>query len=180
MAGDIGATVKLKNTNNGDTLNEKDIHYKFGKIQYPNPRFRTAVRAVNTSDEEKLAEILQRIHQEDPTFLVEYSKELKQMIISGQGEFHLNTMKWRIEHNDKLEIEFYPPRIPYRETITKYAYADYRHKKQSGGAGQFGEVHLVIEPYTEGMPAQPCTRSMAWIVKISVKDTEVVELPWGR
>ena len=86
MAGDIGATVKLKNTNNGDTLNEKDVHYKFGKIQYPNPRFRTAVRAVNTSDEEKLAEILQRIHQEDPTFLVEYSKELKQMIISGQGE----------------------------------------------------------------------------------------------
>ena len=179
MAGDIGATVKLKNTNNGDTLNEKDVHYKFGKIQYPNPRFRTAVKAVNTSDEEKLAEVLQRIHQEDPTFLVEYSKELKQMIISGQGEFHLNTMKWRIEHNDKLEIEFYPPRIPYRETITKYAYADYRHKKQSGGAGQFGEVHLVIEPYTEGMPAPTMYKINGVDSKISVKDTEVVELPWG-
>ncbi len=123
-------------------------------------------RAANTSDEEKLAEVLQRIHQEDPTFLVEYSKELKQMIISGQGEFHLNTMKWRIEHNDKLEIEFYPPRIPYRETITKYAYADYRHRKQSGGAGQFGEVHLVIEPYARrACPPRPCTRSTASIAK---------------
>ena len=179
MAGDIGATVKLKNTNNGDTLNEKDVHYKFGKIQYPNPRFKTAVKAVNTGDEEKLAEILQRIHQEDPTFLVEYSKELKQMIISGQGEFHLNTMKWRIEHNDKLEIEFYPPRIPYRETITKYAYADYRHKKQSGGAGQFGEVHLVIEPYTEGMPDPTMYKINGVDSKISVKDKEVIDLPWG-
>ena len=101
------------------------------------------------------------------------------MIISGQGEFHLNTMKWRIEHNDKLEIEFYPPRIPYRETITKYAYADYRHKKQSGGAGQFGEVHLVIEPYTEGMPAPTMYKINGVDSKISVKDTEVVELPWG-
>ena len=138
MAGDIGATVKLKNTGNGDTLNTKDCDYQFARIVYPNPRFRTAVKAVNNSDDEKLAEVLQRIHQEDPTFNVEYSKELKQMIISGQGEFHLNTMKWRIEHNDKIEIEFIPPKIPYRETITKYSYADYRHKKQSGGAGQFG------------------------------------------
>ena len=101
------------------------------------------------------------------------------MIISGQGEFHLNTMKWRIEHNDKLEIEFYPTRIPYRETITKYAYADYRHKKQSGGAGQFGEVHLVIDPYTEGMPAPTMYKIIGVDSKISVKDTEVVELPWG-
>ena len=93
------------------------------------------------------------------------------MIISGQGEFHLNTMKWRIEHNDKLEIEFYPPRIPYRETITKYAYADYRHKKQSGGAGQFGEVHLVIEPYTEGMPAPTMYKINGVDSKISFEST---------
>ena len=179
MAGDIGATVKLKNTANGDTLNEKDHAYKFASIVYPNPRFRTAVRAVNNSDDEKLAEILQRIHQEDPTFNVEYSKELKQMIISGQGEFHLNTMKWRIEHNDKINIEFYAPKIPYRETITKYAYADYRHKKQSGGAGQFGEVHLVIEPYTEGMP-EPTTYKINNVdSKMTIKDKEVTELPWG-
>ncbi len=146
-AGDIGATVKLKGTKNGDTLNSKECDYVFPGIKYPNSRFRTAVRAVKKADEEKMAEVLYRMHEEDPSLLVEYSKELKQMILSGQGEFHLNTMKWRIEHNDKIPIEFYAPKIPYRETITKYAQADYRHKKQSGGAGQFGEVHMVIEPY---------------------------------
>ena len=179
MAGDIGATVKLKNTANGDTLNEKDHAYKFAPIVYPNPRFRSAVRAVNSGDDEKLAEVLQRFHQEDPTFNVEYSKELKQMIVSGQGEFHLNTMKWRVEHNDKIDIEYYPPKIPYRETITKYAYADYRHKKQSGGAGQFGEVHLVIEPYTEGMPEPTSYKINGADSKMTVKDKEVVDLPWG-
>ena len=179
MAGDIGATVKLKNSGNGDTLNDKEHAYRFAPIEYPNPRFRTAVRAVNSGEDEKLAEVLQRTHQEDPTFLVEYSKELKQMIISGQGEFHLQTMKWRVEHNDKIEIEYYAPKIPYRETITKYAYADYRHKKQSGGAGQFGEVHLVVEPYTEGMP-EPTTYKINGVdSKMTVKDKEVFDLPWG-
>lgn len=127
-AGDIGATVKLKNTRNGDTLNEKDCNYKFPLIKYPESRFRTAVRAVNKGDDEKMAEVLNRMHEEDPSLLVEYSKELKQLILSGQGEFHLNTMKWRIEHNDKVAIEFVVPKIPYRETITKFAQAEYRHK----------------------------------------------------
>ena len=178
-AGDIGATVKLKGTKNGDTLNDKDCDYVYPEIVYPNSRFRTAVRAVNKADEEKMAEVLYRMHEEDPSLLVEYSKELKQMILSGQGEFHLNTMKWRIEHNDKIQIEFYAPRIPYRETITKYAQADYRHKKQSGGAGQFGEVHMVIEPYEEGMP-DPTTYKIGGVdSKISVKGKEVYDLPWG-
>ncbi|MDR2414337.1 MAG: elongation factor G [Odoribacteraceae bacterium] len=179
MAGDIGATVKLKNTGNGDTLNEKEVDYKFARIVYPEARYRAAVRAVNTSDDEKLSEVLQRVHQEDPSFNVEYSKELKQIIVSGQGEFHLNTMKWRVERNDKIEIEYYAPRVPYRETITKQARADYRHKKQSGGAGQFGEVHLVIEPYTEGAP-DPVTYKINGVdTKISIRDKEEHELPWG-
>ena len=178
-AGDIGATVKLKGTKNGDTLNSKDCDYVFPEIVYPNPRFRTAVRAVNKADEEKMAEVLYRMHEEDPSLLVEYSKELKQMILAGQGEFHLNTMKWRIEHNDKIPIEFYAPRIPYRETITKYAQADYRHKKQSGGAGQFGEVHMVIEPYEEGMP-EPTSYKIGGVdSKMSVKSKEEYDLPWG-
>jgi elongation factor G len=179
MAGDIGATVKLKNSGNGDTLNEKDVDYKFARIVYPEARYRSAVRAVNASEDEKLSEVLQRIHQEDPSFNVEYSKELKQIIVSGQGEFHLNTMKWRVEHNDKIEIEYYAPRVPYRETITKQARADYRHKKQSGGAGQFGEVHLVIEPHVEGAP-DPITYKINGVdTKISIRDKEEQELPWG-
>ena len=178
-AGDLGATVKLKGTRNGDTLNEKDCDYVFPGIKYPNSRFRTAVRAVNKGDEEKMAEVLYRMHEEDPSLLVEYSKELKQMILSGQGEFHLNTMKWRIEHNDKIQIEFYAPKIPYQETITKYAQADYRHKKQSGGAGQFGEVHMVIEPYEEGMP-EPTTYKIGGVdSKMSIKGKEEYDLPWG-
>lgn len=178
-AGDIGATVKLKSTRNGDTLNEKDCNYKFPGIKYPEPRFRTAIRAVNKADDEKAAELLNRMHEEDPSLLVAYSKELKQLILSGQGEFHLNTMKWRIEHNDKVPIEFVVPKIPYRETITKYAQADYRHKKQSGGAGQFGEVHMVVEPYTEGMP-DPVSYKIGGVdTKMSVKGKEVNDLPWG-
>lgn len=178
-AGDIGAAVKLKNTRNGSTLNAKECEFKFPGIKYPNSRYRTAVRAVNKADEEKMAEVLYRMHEEDPSLLVEYSKELKQLILSGQGEFHLNTMKWRMEHNDKIAVEFYAPRIPYRETITKYAQADYRHKKQSGGAGQFGEVHLVIEPYEEGMP-DPVTYKIGGVdSKMSVKGKEICELPWG-
>lgn len=178
-AGDIGATVKLKNTRNGDTLNEKDCNYKFPQIKYPEPRFRTAVRAVNKGDDEKMAEVLNRMHEEDPSLLVEYSKELKQLILSGQGEFHLNTMKWRIEHNDKVAIEFVVPKIPYRETITKFAQAEYRHKKQSGGAGQFGEVHMVIEPYVEGMP-EPTSYKIGGVdSKMSIKGKEEYDLPWG-
>lgn len=178
-AGDIGAAVKLKNTKNNNTLNEKDCDYKFNAITYPNAKYRTAIKAANESDEEKLAEILYRIHEEDPSINVEYSKELKQMIVSGQGEFHINTMKWRIEHNDKLEVEFFPPKIPYRETITKAAQSDYRHKKQSGGSGQFGEVHLIIEPYEEGMEEPTTYRIGGQEYRMNVRNKEEVPLPWG-
>ncbi len=178
-AGDIGATVKLKDTRTGHTLNDKGCEYQFGSITYPNPKFRRAIRPQNEADAEKLSEILTRMHEEDPTWVVEQSKELKQTIVQGQGDFHLRTLKWRIENNDKLMIEFLEPKIPYRETITKNARADYRHKKQSGGAGQFGEVHLIVEPYYEGMPAPETFRFNGQEFKISVRDTQEVALDWG-
>jgi len=178
-AGDIGATVKLKNSKNNHTLNGKGATHQFSAIEYPEAKFRTAIRAENEADEERLAEILHRIHEEDPSIKIEHSKELKQTIVSGQGEFHINTLKWRIEHNDKLNIELYPPKIPYRETITKIAKADYRHKKQSGGSGQFGEVHMIIEPYFEDMPEPTVYKVNGHDIKVNVRKKEEVELPWG-
>jgi elongation factor G len=179
VAGDIGATVKLKETRTGNTLNSKGCDYDFQDISYPAPKYRRAIRAASESDEEKLSEILTRMHEEDPTWIIEQSKELKQTIIHGQGEFHLRTLKWRIENNDKIAIDFKEPKIPYRETITKTARADYRHKKQSGGAGQFGEVHMIIEPYIEGVPVPEIYRFGGQEHKISVRDTQEIKLDWG-
>ena len=178
-AGDIGATVKLKDVRTGNTLDAKDCDYRFDFIRFPEPKYRRAIRPVTESDAEKLMGILTRMHEEDPTWVIEQSKELKQTILSGQGEFHLRTLKWRVENNDKLPIIFEEPRIPYRETITKAARADYRHKKQSGGAGQFGEVHLIIEPYTEGMPAPDTYKFGNQEYKMSVRDTQEIPLAWG-
>lgn len=152
QAGDIGATVKLKDVKTGNTLNGKDCYNKFNFIKYPNSRYTRAIKPLNEADTEKMMSILNRMREEDPTWVIEQSKELRQTLVHGQGEFHLRTLKWRLENNEKLMIKYEEPRIPYRETITKAARADYRHKKQSGGAGQFGEVHLIIEPYKEGMP----------------------------
>ncbi len=179
VAGDIGATVKLKDTRTGNTLNVKGCEYDFKDINYPAPKYRRAIRAVSESDEEKLSEVLTRMREEDPTWIIEQSKELKQTILYGQGEFHLRTLKWRVEHNDKILIEFKEPKIPYRETITKIARADYRHKKQSGGAGQFGEVHMIVEPYFEGMPTPEVYRLGGQEYKISLRDVQEIKLDWG-
>ena len=179
VAGDIGATVKLKDTRTGNTLNAKGCEYDFKDIEYPAPKYRRAIRAVSEADEEKLSEVLTRMREEDPTWIVEQSKELKQTILYGQGEFHLRTLKWRVEHNDKIPIEYKEPKIPYRETITKVARADYRHKKQSGGSGQFGEVHLIIEPYFEGMPTPEVYRFGGQEYKISLRDVQEIKLDWG-
>ncbi len=179
MAGDIGATVKLKDVRRGNTLNGKGADYKFDFIKYPNPKYRRAIKAVNESDAEKLSELLTRMREEDPTWIVEQSKELKQTIVSGQGEFHLRTLKWRLENNEKLFIEYLEPKIPYRETITKASRSDYRHKKQSGGAGQFGEVHMIVEPYIEGVPAKDIYKFGGQEFKISMRDTQVYDLEWG-
>ena len=179
VAGDIGASVKLKDVRTGNTLNAKGCDYHFDFIKYPAPKYQRAIKPVNESDAEKLSEILTRMHEEDPTWQIEQSKELKQTIVSGQGEFHLRTLKWRIENNDKLAVEFIEPRIPYRETITKASRADYRHKKQSGGAGQFGEVHLIVEPYYDGMPAPDTYKFNNQEFRVNVRDTQTIDLEWG-
>lgn len=179
VAGDIGATVKMKDVKTGNTLNDKGCEHVYDFIKYPAPKYSRAIKPVNEADAEKLNEVLTRMHGEDPTWIIEQSKELKQTLVFGQGEFHLRTLKWRVENNDKIAINFIEPKIPYRETITKAARADYRHKKQSGGAGQFGEVHLIIEPYTEGMPKPDTYRFGNQEFKMNVKDTQEIALEWG-
>ena len=179
VAGDIGCTVKLKDVRTGNTLAGKDCENRFNFVKYPNPKYIRAIKAVNEADTEKMVAAIQKMSQEDPTWILEQSKELKQTLIKGQGEFHLRTLKWRLENNEKINIKFEEPKIPYRETITKAARADYRHKKQSGGAGQFGEVHLIVEPYYEGMPEPTSYKFGNQEFKINAKSKEEVNLEWG-
>jgi elongation factor G len=178
LAGDLGATVKLKATKTNQTLS-LDTGIKFSPIEFPEPKFRIAIKTLSEGDEEKLGEALQRMNFEDPTIQIEYSKELKQIILSGQGEYHLNILKWHLDNIFKINTEFRAPKIPYRETITKFAQADYRHKKQSGGAGQFGEVHMVIEPYKEGTPDTELFKIEGKDQKMSIRDKEEIQLAWG-
>ncbi|MBF1452752.1 MAG: elongation factor G [Prevotella nigrescens] len=178
-AGDIGCTVKLKDVKTGNTLNGKGVEQHFDFIKYPNPKYMRAIEAVNSQETEKLMAALLKMRQEDPTWIIEQSKELRQTIVKGQGEFHLRTLKWRLENNEKLQTVFKEARIPYRETITKQAKAEYRHKKQSGGAGQFGEVHLIVEPYAEGMPDPTVYKFNGQEFKMNIKGKEEKTLPWG-
>ena len=179
-AGDIGCTVKLKGTRTNDTLAAPSAPVTITPIVFPEPRYRAAVQPKVKADEEKLGKLLNDAKYEDPTILVGYSKELKQTIIQGQGEHHLNILKARLAADNKMEIEYIAPRIPYRETITKVAQADYRHKKQSGGSGQFGEVHMVIEPYYEGIP-EPKSYKIPGKgdITVNIKGKEEYDLPWG-
>jgi len=151
VAGDIATTIKLKDMRTNDSLMDPKIGDNgFEPITYPEPIYSTAIKALNSTDDEKLGSSLQELHRNDPTIIAGLSRELKQLIVKCQGEYHINTIKWYLEHIYKIETEFIAPKIPYRETITKAARADYRHKKQSGGSGQFGEVHLMVQPYFEG------------------------------
>ncbi len=170
VAGDIGATLKLKDTYTNQTLHAKGFDVAIRPIEFPESRIRIAVVALSKQDDDKIGEVLHKIHLEDPTLLVHYSSELKQLIISGQGELHLLVCKWFLENVYGLHVDFITPRISYRETIRRPSTATYRHKKQSGGAGQFGEVHIKIEPYYEGMP-EP--------TEFSVRGKEVINLEWG-
>ncbi|MDD7304112.1 MAG: elongation factor G [Prevotellaceae bacterium] len=179
VAGDIGCTVKLKDVKTGNTLNGKDSEHRFNFIKYPEPKFIRAIKAKAEAETEKMMNALQRMREEDPTWMIEQSKELRQILVKGQGEFHLRTLKWRMENNEKIQIEFLEPKVPYRETITKAARSDYRHKKQSGGAGQFGEVHLIVEPYYEGMPAPEMYKFGNQEYRITPRSTEEVKLEWG-
>lgn len=165
-AGDIGCTVKLKDVRTGNTLNSKDCENRFNFIKYPNPKYTRAIRAVNEADTEKMMAALNRMRQEDPTWEVEQSKDLRQILVHGQGEFHLRTLKWRLENLDKIPVE-------------RAARADYRHKKQSGGAGQFGEVHLIVEPYSDGMPDPVVYKFGGQEIRVAMKGKEEVPLEWG-
>ncbi|MDR2064122.1 MAG: elongation factor G [Prevotellaceae bacterium] len=179
LAGDIGCTVKLKSSRRDQTLNGDGKKWQFLPVKYPEPKFRTAIKAKDQKDDEKLSEILSRTHMEDPTIIVEYSKELKQIILSGQGEHHINILKWHLNNTHKIEVELFAPKIPYRETITKLSAADYRHKKQSGGAGQFGEVHLLIEPYIEGVAENNRFKFDGKELVLNLKGKEEFNLEWG-
>ncbi|HEY1007666.1 MAG TPA: elongation factor G, partial [Sphingobacteriaceae bacterium] len=169
-AGDIGCTLKLKNTHVNHTLNGKGAAGSIRPIEFPSPKTRIAMVTKNKQDEEKLGEVLQEIHLEDPTLCVEYNQELKQVILEGQGDLHLSVTRWKLEHLYRMQVAFEKVRIPYRETILKPAVSSYRHKKQSGGAGQFGEVSLKVEPWYEGIPQ---------ITEYQVRDSETIDLPWG-
>ena len=179
VAGDIGCTTKLKDVRTGNTLVGKDCDWKFDLVKYPEPKYIRAIKAESESDTEKMIAAIQKMAQEDPTWVIEQSKELKQTLIKGQGEFHLRTLKWRLENNEKFKINYGEQKIPYRETITKAARADYRHKKQSGGAGQFGEVHLIVEPYAEGMPEPTMYKFNGQEYKMTIKSKEEIDLEWG-
>lgn len=171
VAGDIAATIKLKDTRTNETLNSgKNSDDTLPKMVFPEPKYRVNVKAKNQAEDEKLGTILHELHNIDPTLIMEYSKELKQLILYGSGELHLTIAKWFVEKVYKVEVEFFAPRIPYRETITKSAKANYRHKKQSGGSGQFGEVHMLIHPYIEGAPDQ---------TEFPIRGRQEEILPWG-
>ena len=168
--GDIGATLKLKYTETNDTLHQPGKPITIKPIKYPQSRTKKAVNAANQKDEEKLNDALRKIHSQDPTVEMEFSNELKQLIIGCQGELHLATIDWTLKNIYGVEAEFKNPKIAYRETIQRSSTANYRHKKQSGGAGQFGEVHLKIEPWYEGMPEPE---------GFNIRGKEEVDLPWG-
>ena len=168
--GDIGATLKLKNTETNDTLCEENHKVTIKPIAYPEPRTKKSVTAATQSEEEKLSDALKKIHSQDPTVVISYSKELKQQILGCQGELHLATIDWTLENLYGIKAEFVQPRIAYRETIKRASTANYRHKKQSGGAGQFAQVHLKIEPWYEGMPEPE---------GFNIRGKEEVELEWG-
>ncbi|MDD4919560.1 MAG: elongation factor G [Bacteroidales bacterium] len=179
LAGDMGCTVKLKNAKSNHTLNGNGKSWEFEPIAFPPAKFRTAIKAKSEKDDEKLGEILNKAAAEDPTIIVEYSKELRQIIVSGQGEHHINTLKWHINNTYKMEVDLIAPKIPYRETITKMAASSYRHKKQSGGAGQFGEVHLLIEPYIEGAPENNRFKVEGKDLVLSIRGRDEYTMDWG-
>ncbi len=170
VVGDIGATLKLKYTETNDTLHAENNKVTIKPIAYPEPRTKKSISAVKKNEDEKLSDALKKIRSQDPTVVVSYSKELKQQILGCQGELHLATIDWTLEHIYGIKAEFIQPRIAYRETIKRTSTANYRHKKQSGGAGQFAQVHMKIEPWYEGMPEPE---------GFNIRGKEEIELAWG-
>jgi elongation factor G len=169
-SGDIGATLKLKHTETNDTLHSPKKKVTIKPITYPEARMQKAVTTTNKKDEEKLAEVIKKLHSQDPTIEIKYSSELRQLILSCQGDLHLATIEWTLKNVYDMDIVFEKPKIAYRETIQRSATSSYRHKKQSGGSGQYGEVHMKIEPYHEGMPEPE---------GYHIRGKEEVQLEWG-
>lgn len=179
QAGEIGCTVKLRAGKTNVTLSQLGSGIAYEHIVFPASKYRCAIKAESQNDETKLGEALSKISAQDPTIIVEYSKELKQTILSGQGEQHINVCKWRLENEFGVKVVMFAPKIPYRETITKVATATYRHKKQSGGAGQFGEVSILICPIVEGVPFTNKFKIDGKDVVLNVKTKEEFDLEWG-
>lgn len=179
QAGDTGCTVKLRAGKTNVTLSQVGSGISFEHIVFPASKYRCAIKAESQNDETKLGEALTKISAQDPTIVVEYSKELRQTILSGQGEQHINVCKWRLENEFGVKVVLFAPKIPYRETITKVATATYRHKKQSGGAGQFGEVSILICPIVEGVPFTNKFKIDGKDVVLNVKTKEEFDLEWG-
>ena len=169
VAGDLGVTVKLKDVQTNDTLFGKGAPVELIPMEYPAPKIEEAIYPKDKKDDEKLGQALHELAKEDPTLYARWSGELRQNLVEGQGELHLAVAKWRLEHEYKIQVEYTRPRVPYRETIMGTAVADYRHKKQSGGSGQFGEIHIQIDPWVEGMPDP----------SYNVRDRSITNLPWG-
>lgn len=168
--GDIGATLKLKNTETNDTLTHPENRVTLKPIQYPEPRFRKAISAINNKDEEKLTEALKKIHSQDPTVIISYAKESRQLLVGCQGELHLAMVEWILNNIYNIEVSWQKPKIAFRETIQRSANTNYRHKKQSGGSGQFAQVHMKIEPWYAGIEEPE---------GFNIKEKEELTLPWG-
>ncbi len=179
VAGDMGCTVKLKAVKTNQTLNTPGYDVAFPPIEFPPAKYRTAIKAMDEKDDEKLGEALNRAAAEDPTMRIEYSKELRQTIINGMGEQHINILKWHLNNDYKIDVEFFAPKIPYRETITKVATAEYTHKKQSGGAGQYGRVVMLIEPIVEGVEPTGRFKIDGKDTQLTIKGKEEADLDWG-
>jgi elongation factor G len=169
-AGDIGATIKLRNTHTNNSLHVKGKNIALTPIVFPEPHLQMAIELTKKGDEEKLATALHQLNEEDPSLNIEVSQELKQTLINCRGDMHLAVVKWKLDHIYKLDVNFVRPRIAYRETIRKSVTSSYKHKKQSGGAGQFGEVHMIVEPFYEGMPDPE---------NVSVRGRDEHPLAWG-
>lgn len=151
LAGDLGAVVKLKDTHTNNTLSSKNYPIIISEIQFPDPVIRAAILPKAKGDEDKIASGLHTLHEEDPSFSVQYDPEISQTVVSGQGELQLSLAVKRLKERYKVEVDLVEPRIPYREAIKgRVDDVDYKHKKQSGGRGQYGHVHFKMEPLPRG------------------------------
>ena len=176
-AGDFGCAVKLKNSRANTTLSLPGSGINYDKIVFPASKYECAIKAKVVQDEQKLGDALKKISSQDPTVVVDYNKELRQTILKGNGEQHINIVKWRLVNEFGVDVELFAPKVPYRETITKVATAQYRHKKQSGGAGQFGEVHLLVCPAEGELNTK--FKIDGKDTQLNVKTQDITELEWG-